>query len=134
MGPIQRGIEAEQPDDTAEAIERADNRASVTFASSLRDAPLPEKTIAFGEVGFIYLIFSLTIIVLGLLRVGASPSYPALDCYACAKRAPRGRTRWSAQPRATITSRIGDVLEVDHAAALADDVQQVAMFTGRGVG
>ena len=32
MGPIQRGIEAEQPDDTAEAIERADNRASVTFA------------------------------------------------------------------------------------------------------
>ena len=32
MGPIQHAVEAEQPDDTEEAIERADNRASVTFA------------------------------------------------------------------------------------------------------
>ncbi|HSD17808.1 MAG TPA: hypothetical protein VLC71_11195 [Thermomonas sp.] len=32
MGPIQRGIEEALPDSTADAIERADNRASVVFA------------------------------------------------------------------------------------------------------
>jgi len=32
MGPIQRAVEAETPDSTEEAIERADNRASVVFA------------------------------------------------------------------------------------------------------
>lgn len=29
---------------------------------------------------------------------------------------------------------VGDVLEVDQAAAFANDVQQVAMLTGRGIG
>lgn len=32
MGPVQRGIEEALPDSTADAIERADNRASVVFA------------------------------------------------------------------------------------------------------
>lgn len=32
MGPIQRAIEEARPDSTAEAIERADNRASIVFA------------------------------------------------------------------------------------------------------
>jgi hypothetical protein len=38
---------------------------------------------------------------------------------------------WQAEER---TRLIGDVLEVDQAAAFADDVEQVAMFAGGGVG
>lgn len=58
MGPIQRAIEEERPVSTADAIERADNRASVLFAIGVSTAFI---------IGFVCIFFCGSLLLVNLL-------------------------------------------------------------------
>ena len=73
MGPIQRSIEEERQDTTADAIDRADNRASVLFAIGV--------SVAF-IIGFVCVVFCGSLLLVNLLSQAAGLHFDPINMMA----------------------------------------------------